>query len=164
MDPRASSFAFAHFTLRKLPAFTIFPDNRARCFGCGWHGDVVDLELALAGGSLLAAAARIGGLGVTEPRPATPKPAEKKIRLPDLETPTEKDLFRLSESRSIAMAPLRIAVSAVSSWHSPTNATDVAGRIRTRRAAALSVAGSTTNCFAWLTAVRPRRPRARART
>jgi CHC2 zinc finger/Toprim-like len=104
------------FHSEKTPSFTVFPDNRARCFGCGWHGDVVDLELALAGGSLLSAAARIGGSGVIEPRSAAPKPAEKKIWLPDLEVPTENDLFRLSESRSIAVEPLRIAVERGFLW------------------------------------------------
>jgi hypothetical protein len=91
----------------------------------------VDLELALAGGSLLDAAARIGGEGAvvlvqhegktkldgsrSEPSNET-QPTEKKIVLPALEKPTEKDLARLSERRSIAMEPLAIAVDRGFLW------------------------------------------------
>ena len=29
------------------PSFTVYPDGHAHCFGCGWHGDVIDLYAAL---------------------------------------------------------------------------------------------------------------------
>jgi hypothetical protein len=64
------------------------------------------------------AAVRLGGADVNirlEPRRGAPTsmPIEKKkIVLPELEVPAEKDLLRLSESRSIAPTPLRIAADA----------------------------------------------------
>src|ERR1700686_776362 len=64
--PSGQFVALWPFHAEKTPSFTIFPDNRARCFGCGWHGDLVDFELALSGGSLLDAVARIGGSDVTQ--------------------------------------------------------------------------------------------------
>jgi DNA primase len=34
------------------PSFFIYPDSRAHCFGCGFHGDVVDLWAAVKGVAL----------------------------------------------------------------------------------------------------------------
>lgn len=113
--PSGQFVSLCPFHTEKTPSFTIFPDNRARCFGCGWHGDLVDFELALAGGSLLDAVARIGG-AIADPVQIEAQPVEKCIRLPDLETPTDKDLVRLSETRSIAVAPLTIAVKLGFLW------------------------------------------------
>ena len=50
------------------------------CYGCGLYGDVVDLERALNGGSLLDAAKRLLGGGYeAAPRPVfTPKPAAEE--------------------------------------------------------------------------------------
>jgi DNA primase len=31
------------------PSFHVYPDRRFRCYGCGWHGDVVDFWVALKG-------------------------------------------------------------------------------------------------------------------
>lgn len=121
--PSGQFVCLCPFHSEKTASFTIFPDNRARCFGCGWHGDVADLELALCGGSLMDAAVRLGGSDVNirlEPqwgaRTSIPIPVEKKIVLPELEMPAEKDLLRLSESRSIALAPLRIAADLGFLW------------------------------------------------
>jgi CHC2 zinc finger len=117
--PSGQFVSLCPFHSEKTASFTIFPDNRARCFGCGWHGDVADMELALAGGTLMDAVVRIDGANVEvqiERRPSKSKPADKKIVLPDLEMPAEKDLLRLSESRSIALAPLRIAVGLGFLW------------------------------------------------
>jgi hypothetical protein len=115
--PSGQFVSICPFHSEKTASFTIFTDNRARCFGCGWHGDIVDFELALAGGDLLDAAARISGEGVAfEMSLRRDILTEKKIILPKLETPTEKDLVRLSASRSIDIAPLAIAVDLGFLW------------------------------------------------
>jgi hypothetical protein len=117
--PSGQFVCLCPFHSEKTASFTIFPDNRARCFGCGWHGDVADLELALAGGSLMDAVARIDGANAEvqiKRQPAKSKPADKKIVLPDLEMPTERDLLCLSESRSIALTPLWIAADLGFLW------------------------------------------------
>jgi hypothetical protein len=106
----------------KTPSFTIYPNNRAHCFGCGWQGDVIDLELALRGGTLQEAVVRLDGADIengkveVSPNSGSPSKLEKVIRLPDLEQPKEKDLRTLSRKRSIDTAPLRIAVDRCFIW------------------------------------------------
>jgi hypothetical protein len=106
----------------KTPSFTIYPNNRAHCFGCGWQGDVIDLELALRGGTLQEAIERLGGVEIKNGKEQVNHECgslgklEKVIRLPDLEQPKEKDLRTLSRKRSIDTAPLRIAVDRCFIW------------------------------------------------
>lgn len=56
--------------------FSIAPgDQYARCWACGWHGDVIALEHALGGGTLREAIARCAALaGLREPKPWERKP------------------------------------------------------------------------------------------
>jgi hypothetical protein len=41
------------------PSFTVFPDGHFYCYGCSAHGDVIDLDLALHGGTKMQAAYRL---------------------------------------------------------------------------------------------------------
>ena len=34
------------------PSFQVYADGHAHCFGCGWHGDVVDAAIGLNGHGL----------------------------------------------------------------------------------------------------------------
>lgn len=104
----------------KTPSFTIYPNGRAHCFGCGWQGDVIDFEVALRGGTVREAAARLGGAeterdGCEARRTVSPKP-ERAIWLPELGQPKETDLRTLFRERSIGIVPLRIAVDRGFIW------------------------------------------------
>jgi len=44
----ARGVALCPFHLEKTPSFTLYPDNNFHCFGCGVHGDVIDLYMRLA--------------------------------------------------------------------------------------------------------------------
>jgi hypothetical protein len=108
------------FHNEKTPSFTIYPNGRAHCFGCGWQGDVIDFEVALRGGTVREAVARLGGAdteggGCQGGHIVPPKPA-KVIWLPELEQPKERDLRTLSRKRSIDTAPLGIAVDRGFIW------------------------------------------------
>jgi DNA primase len=48
------------FHTEKNPSFTVFPDNRAKCFGCGWYGSPVDFIMALHGLSFKEALSYLG--------------------------------------------------------------------------------------------------------
>jgi hypothetical protein len=41
------------------PSFTVFSDGHFHCYGCDAHGDVIDLDLALHGGTKMEAAGRL---------------------------------------------------------------------------------------------------------
>lgn len=45
----------------KTPSFIIFPDGKWKCFGCGKHGDVIDLFMEINGVSFTQAVKELGG-------------------------------------------------------------------------------------------------------
>jgi hypothetical protein len=102
------------------PSFTVSGDV-FHCYGCGKHGDVVDLERALGGGSVADAIARLGDAPVAVIRrrddfldaPATVK--REQVH-PDLERPTTEDLSRLADLRSVEPDALQIAVDCGFLW------------------------------------------------
>lgn len=59
----------------KTPSFTIFPDNRYHCFGCGSGGDVIDLTMKLRGVGFIAAVEILSG---RRPGPAPTTSAEER--------------------------------------------------------------------------------------
>ena len=102
------------------PSFTIFPDHHYHCFGCGAHGDVVDLEQALGGGTRGEAIRRLGEAPVTYTRPTTAtalkvEPERKQFH-PDLAQPSSDDLKAISVHRSISVECLEIAVQRGFLW------------------------------------------------
>ena len=66
-------------------AFSIQPGDRyARCWACGWHGDVIALEQALGGGTTGDAMRRCAELaGIREPKPWERKPWLERQRRRD---------------------------------------------------------------------------------
>ena len=44
-----------------LPSFAVYQDGHAHCFGCGWHGDVIDLYAAMHHVSIAVAIRELGG-------------------------------------------------------------------------------------------------------
>ena len=60
----------------KTPSFTIYSDGRYYCFGCGGHGDIMDLCAKLDGLSLTEAADKLSGgtYAVSVPAPVAVKP------------------------------------------------------------------------------------------
>jgi hypothetical protein len=63
----------------KTPSFTVFSDNHFKCFGCGEHGDVTDLEQLLGGGTRAEAAERLGAEQTPGPVRTPVKPEPEKI-------------------------------------------------------------------------------------
>jgi hypothetical protein len=102
------------------PSFTIFPDHHYHCFGCGAHGDVVDLEQALGGGTRGDAVRRLGEVPVAYTRPTTATASkaepERKQFHPDLSGPSPDDLKVISALRSINVECLEIAVERGFLW------------------------------------------------
>src|SRR5258708_8876351 len=70
------------------PSFTVFPDGHFHCYGCGAHGDIVDLDRALYGGSAREAAQRLAG---QDSIVAQTLPRAKKVTLPSAYELTEED-------------------------------------------------------------------------
>src|SRR5260221_58556 len=86
---------------------------------CGRGGDIVELDMALYGGSRIDAAKRLQGLEASDsPIIRAPKPdddffnvpVKKKQFHPELEEPTGEELEAISELRSIDLEALKIAV------------------------------------------------------
>jgi hypothetical protein len=78
----------------KTPSFTVYPNNHAHCFGCGWHGDVIDLCAKLDGLTPVEAAKKLGG-GVMwgkVVRPPVPGQGDKPYQL------TDADIRRISDA------------------------------------------------------------------
>jgi hypothetical protein len=69
----------------KTASFTVFPDDHAHCFGCGWHGDVIDLCAKLDGLVTIEAAKKLtgGAILAKTPRTYTPEPRDKPYQLTD---------------------------------------------------------------------------------
>jgi DNA primase len=78
----------------KTASFTVYPDNHAHCFGCGWHGDVIDLCAKLDSLTTVEAAKKLGGgvVSGTIVRPSTPEPTGKPYQL------TEADIKRMANA------------------------------------------------------------------
>lgn len=64
----------------KTPSMCFFPDGKFHCFGCGAHGDAVDLYAALHGVSLGEALRVVrGGPSKPRPRKATAEDLRRKL-------------------------------------------------------------------------------------
>lgn len=78
---------FCPFHSEKSGSFTIFPDERFHCFGCGADGDVFDLVTKRHGGEFREAVefvASITGLAIPEWTPSSPKDREEREKAADL--------------------------------------------------------------------------------
>lgn len=79
----------------RTPSFHIYPDGYCHCYGCGFHGDVVDLCAALDRIPLAEAVEKLGG---AEPTPIAhredffAKPKAKPYQL------TDEDINRMAKS------------------------------------------------------------------
>ena len=104
------------------PSFTVFPDSHYHCFGCGAHGDVVDLEQALGGGTASDAIHRLREVPVTYTRPTRPTSSkaesEREQFHPDLAQPSSQELSSISTRRSINVECLELAVERGLLWTS----------------------------------------------
>lgn len=74
--PRAGRMACPIHAGGNRSSFSVKPgDQYARCWACGWHGDVIALEHALGGGTVGEAIKRCAELaGLRQPRPWERKP------------------------------------------------------------------------------------------
>ena len=88
-------------------------DGRWRCFGkCNRSGDVIDLERALGGGTLVEAAERLrspSAQGQTGPRIPERKTQPHVLDLTGIEKPSERDCEQISKLRKISMDGLMLA-------------------------------------------------------
>ncbi|HET9375656.1 MAG TPA: hypothetical protein VFO40_11825 [Chthoniobacterales bacterium] len=96
-----------------------------KCFThCGKGGTIIDLDMALYGGSAVDAAKRLLGLApdggpiIRAPKPDDLEsvPVKRQQYHPDLEEPSASDLRALSDLRSIAVEALKIAVKREFLW------------------------------------------------
>lgn len=74
------------FHSERTPSFTIYAgDERAKCFGCGWHGDVIDFVRTAYGCSFTQAVDRLGGDALPKAifSPAVIDRAPKEDRTPE---------------------------------------------------------------------------------
>lgn len=100
------------FHSETTPSFYVYAnEGRFHCFGCGAHGDIVDLERELRGGTAREAAARV--LGLT-PRPypiqiEKPNSEVEALKLDGLKPCSLRQLKRISSMRSIPIEGLRLA-------------------------------------------------------
>jgi hypothetical protein len=100
------------------PSFHVYPDQHYHCYGCGAHGDVADLELALGGGTKREAAERLGARRIDkiEKKPEPKKEKPGKQYHPKLLKLTERELSCISENRPICVEALHIAVDRGFLW------------------------------------------------
>jgi hypothetical protein len=88
-------------------------DGRWKCFGkCNRRGDVLDLEQALAGGTLAEAAQRLRSPGAqvrTSPRISERRTQPHVLDLTGIEKPSERDCEQISKLRKISMDGLMLA-------------------------------------------------------
>ena len=71
------------------PSFAVYPEGY-KCYGCGWHGDVIDLVAELHQLDIRAAIDLLGGLGIDPtPRPYD-KPRQQREDAPGLSPATLK--------------------------------------------------------------------------
>jgi DNA primase len=90
----------------RTSSFYTFPDGHCHCFGCGFHGDVVDLAAALTGQQLAEAARNLGAGEIPEvSQTSKPKP---KIDPPYTLSASERRRMAAAATR-LAQAPLKIA-------------------------------------------------------
>ena len=107
--------------IEDTPSFVVYlkeNDPHVHCYGCNFHGDIVDLEQAFGGGSNSDAVARLGKIPVTYllvPTRTIAKPARKQFH-PELVRPGSDDLKDISIRRSINVECLQIAVERGFLW------------------------------------------------
>ena len=85
------------FHQERTPSFTIYPENLAHCYGCGWHGDVIDLCAALDGLQAAEAARKLSRGSLPDLAPLT-RPLGCQATVPKV------DQYQLSEHDMTRMA------------------------------------------------------------
>ncbi|MHA3774463.1 CHC2 zinc finger domain-containing protein [Verrucomicrobiota bacterium sgz303538] len=77
------------FHEERTGSFTIFPDNRFKCFGCGAAGSVIDYVMLRDGLGFAEAKAKLAGKSVSMspngPAPRRPRPAKQSKRFGEME-------------------------------------------------------------------------------
>ena len=72
------------FHEERTPSFIVYPDSHAHCFGCGWHGDVIDLCAKLDGLTVIEAAKKLAARDVGEDIPSCqPRSKDEAFQLTD---------------------------------------------------------------------------------
>lgn len=114
MQRRGSNFvARCPIHEEKSPSFTIFPDGKARCFGCDFRGDVLDVVMQLDGLSLPAAVEKLTGYPVEPSRysaramhsrpPSQQEREGSPLMPPDMHRGSGNELRRVAESRNLSL-------------------------------------------------------------
>lgn len=120
------------FHEEKTPSFTVHgkDEDEAKCYGCGWSGDIFDFWCSIRNVEFSTALAQLAGLTGVAPRVEGVDWAEEKRKLerrqtrkdaatewvrpmlPQLDAPTAAELERLAEVRGLQVEGLRRAVMA----------------------------------------------------